>query len=100
MGTTYYAVATGNWRGNIWSLASGGAVDTGHYPAAGDTVYMDHNYTVTVPSSETDGYTVIYGTAGTVVVNGTLNADGTGLSGIAGMTWTINGSATFWMTGS
>ena len=50
---TYYSRATGNWTANTtWSLTSGGvAVGAGVYPVAGDAVFIEGGFTVTVDAT-------------------------------------------------
>jgi hypothetical protein len=50
LGATYYSRATGNWNTNTtWSNTSGGAaVGVGVFPIAGDIVYIERGFTVTL----------------------------------------------------
>ena len=50
---TYYSIASGNWNANTtWSLTSnGGAVGSGVFPVAGDTVNIERGFTVNVTAN-------------------------------------------------
>jgi hypothetical protein len=68
---TYYSRATGVWGINTtWSLVSGGAaVGVGIWPVAGDIVYIERGFNVTINGTYACGAIQL---AGSAVGNGTL----------------------------
>lgn len=101
MAADRYSVATGNWSStSTWSATSGG-LSGATVPAAGDNVFIEGGYTVTLDAntevlnllsvatgstfSTLSGYTV---SATTITVNGTYNNGSTGA--IAVTTMSVN----------
>ncbi|MBL7850909.1 MAG: hypothetical protein JNN04_08410, partial [Cyclobacteriaceae bacterium] len=107
---TYYSRATGNWNNNnTWSLSSGGAaVGPGIFPVAGDIVFIEGGFTVTVnvPSACTSiniaaapsQLTISFGQSLTVSADfsgtGNLNGGVTARVINVGGDYTFNGTAT------
>ena len=102
--TTYYARQTGNWNSNTtWSLTSGGgAVGSGVFPVAGDIVYIESSFTVTVTanaacasiifsSKTSNSGTLSINTGITVNVSGSVSLQGSGSRNTAAA---ISGSGT------
>ena len=97
---TYFSRVTGNWSTNTtWSATSGGAaVGSGIYPVAGDIVYIEGGFTVTVDANSACasiqmGHTGATASAGTLTFanSATLTVSGAVLVGnnISGSNGTI-----------
>ncbi|MBL7845817.1 MAG: hypothetical protein JNL40_00005, partial [Cyclobacteriaceae bacterium] len=107
---TYYSRATGNWNNNnTWSLTSGGAaVGPGIFPVAGDIVFIEGGFIVTVnvpsacasvniaaaPSQLTVNFSQSLTVSADFSGTGNLNGGGTARVINVGGNYTFNGTAT------
>ncbi len=78
---TYYSITNGNWNSNTtWSTSSGGgAVSSGVYPKAGDIVYIERGFTVTMNANSACSNLNLVSTTASILYTGafTLNVSGT-----------------------
>ncbi|MFZ4521892.1 MAG: hypothetical protein ACOYNC_09310, partial [Bacteroidales bacterium] len=69
---TRYLVATGNWNSNSsWSATSGGTSGAS-FPVAGDIVYLEGGFTITVTSNAACASVAFSGTSTTLTINSTF----------------------------
>lgn len=79
--TAYFSRLSGNWNSNTtWSLTSGGgAVGTGVFPIAGDTVTIEGGFNVTLTANAACASITFTATTATSLTLGTFQLDVSGL---------------------